>query len=154
LRVAAVTLDVGLAVDVAAIAAHRRVTYPPPARNHHGGLVAVGHGQNPLLVSFGVPATSYVSALVVSSGLTFEILFEIPQPGKCRRKKLQGETHGPPRGQICRDHRSRQWHWTRGVAAVHERRRKADRGGQNRSRQGDRKARGGCRRHRGSGHGG
>jgi hypothetical protein len=43
LAIAAIALDVLLAVDVAAVAAHRRVTYPPPARSDNTGLVAIGH---------------------------------------------------------------------------------------------------------------
>src|SRR5689334_17860708 len=51
LAIAAIAFDVLLAVDVAAVAAHRRMTYPPPARDGDTGLVVIGHPDDPLLVS-------------------------------------------------------------------------------------------------------
>jgi hypothetical protein len=92
LRVAAVALDVGLTVDIATIAAHRRMANPPPTRDYHGRLVAIGHGQNPLLVSSRV-ATSVVlrqSTRHLQVTLMFEILFEIPLRGKHRVQEAAG----------------------------------------------------------------
>ncbi len=43
LGVAGIALDVLLAVDVAAVAAHRRMTHPPPPRRHHFRFVWIGH---------------------------------------------------------------------------------------------------------------
>src|SRR5206468_9084768 len=80
LAIAAIALDVFLAVNVAAVAAHRRVTYPPPARGDNTGLVATGHPDDLHLLEHdlvGKPVStfpdhalvsSYVRALAVSSG--------------------------------------------------------------------------------------
>src|SRR5262249_21344371 len=68
--IAAIAFEVLLAVDVAAVAAYRRMTYPPTTRYHHLGLVVIGHRQNPLhqCRPASEPVSSYARAHLVSSG--------------------------------------------------------------------------------------
>src|SRR5580698_2576802 len=62
MAVAGVAGDVLLTVDVAAVAAHRRVAHPPPPCRRNCRLVDIGHQENPSIM-----LVSYVTAPNVSS---------------------------------------------------------------------------------------
>src|SRR5207302_1212098 len=55
--------DILLTVDVAAVAAHRRVAHPPPPRRDDGRFVFIGHRQGPSILF----TLLYVRAHIVSS---------------------------------------------------------------------------------------
>ena len=50
LGIAGVAGDIGLAVDVAAVVAHRRMAHPPPSRDDDFRLVRIGHQKNPSIL--------------------------------------------------------------------------------------------------------
>src|SRR5882724_5888704 len=50
LAIAGVAVDILLAIDVAAVAAHRRVTHPPPPRRNDFRFVWIGHRRYPSIL--------------------------------------------------------------------------------------------------------